>query len=241
MLGPRSAAGQDARELQGLAREIQELRDALRALQKEMTELKAALGARQPAATDPEAVVLQVEGFPVRGETNARLTLIEFSDYECPFCARHARQTMPQLQRDYIQTGKVKYVVRHFPLEAIHKEAFGAAAAANCAGERGKYWEMHDRLFAHQSTLKDLAAHAAAIGLETAWFQECLGSDRHAEAIRRDISDGQLAGVRGTPAFFIGVTDPNAGTIKPMKTLTGAHPYATFKSLLDGLLETEKP
>jgi protein-disulfide isomerase len=148
---------------------------------------------------------------------------------------------MPQLQRDYIQTGKVKYVVRHFPLEAIHKEAFGAAAAANCAGEQGKYWEMHDRMFANQATLKDLAAHAAAIGLDVTRFQECLGGDRHAAAIRRDISDGQLAGVRGTPAFFIGITEPNAGSIKPLKTLTGAHPYATFKALIDSILEAEKP
>lgn len=147
---------------------------------------------------------------------------------------------MPQIEREYIKTGKLKYVARDFPLESIHRDAFKAAEAAHCAGDQGKYWEMHARLFANQRALgpSDLALHAQAVGLDRPKFQACLESGKHAEKIRKDLADGQKAGVTGTPAFFLGVTRPNDPTVKVLRVLTGAQPYASFKEAIDSVLSS---
>ncbi len=120
--------------------------------------------------------------------------------YECPFCARHARRTLPQIERDHVATGKVTYVLRDFPLTSIHKQAFEAAEAANCAGVQGKYWEMHDRLFAHQKALdvRNLEVHALSVGLGLGAFNRCLKSGITAKEIRDDMAEERQAGVRGS-------------------------------------------
>ncbi len=135
-----------------------------------------------------------------------------------------------------METGKVKHVFLDFPLESIHKLAFKAAEAANCAGEQGKYWEMHDRLFANQQTLEPFTAHAQAIGLDLPKFEECLNSGRQAEEIRKDMALGQKAGVTGTPTFFLAYTDPKSSQVKTVVRLQGAQPFASFKAVIDKLL-----
>ena len=169
------------------------------------------------------------------------MTLIEFSDYQSPFCARHVRQTLPQIEKDYIATGKIKYVFRDFPLTSIHKQAFKAAEAANCAGAQGKYWGMHDRLLAKRKALavKDLEANALAIGREISAFQQCFHCGKTAKEIREDLAEGQKAGVRGTPTFFIGRTDPKKPTVKVLKIVRGARPYSSFQECIDSLLVEE--
>lgn len=149
---------------------------------------------------------------------------------------------MPQIESEYIKTGKLKYVARDFPLESIHKNAFKAAEAAHCAGEQGKFWEMHAGLFANQRALglSDLANHAQALGLDMPKFQQCLDSGKHAAAIRKDLADGQKAGVTGTPGFFLGVTDPNDQRVKVSRVLKGAQPYASFKEAIDSLLSAQR-
>lgn len=149
---------------------------------------------------------------------------------------------MPQIETEYIKTGKLKYVVRDFPLEAIHKDAFKAAEAAHCAGEQGKFWEMYTRLFANQRALgsKDLPQHAQALRLDASKFQQCLGSGKHAARIRKDLEDGQQAGITGTPGFFLGVTDPNNTKVKVLRVIKGAQPYANFKDAIDSLLSSLK-
>ena len=149
---------------------------------------------------------------------------------------------MPQIEKEYIKTGKVKYVARDFPLEAIHKDAFKAAEAAHCAGDQGHYWEMHTRLFANQRALglKDLPQHAQAQGLDVPKFQRCLESGKYAARIRKDLEDGQKAGVTGTPGFFLGVTVPNDPTVKVIRVLKGAQPYTSFKEAIDSLLSLPK-
>ena len=149
---------------------------------------------------------------------------------------------MPQIETEYIKTGKLKYVVRDFPLEAIHKEAFKAAEAAHCAGEQGKYWEMHDRLYNNQRALgpKDLPQHAQALGLDVPKFQQCLESGKHAARIRKDLEEGQQAGVTGTPGFFLGLTEPNDPRVKVLRVLKGAQPYSSFKNTIDALLSSPK-
>jgi protein-disulfide isomerase len=149
---------------------------------------------------------------------------------------------LPQIDSEYIRTGKLKYVVRDFPLESIHKDAFKAAEAAHCAGDQGHYWEMHARLFANQRALgtKDLPQHAQALGLNVATFQQCVESGKHAARIRKDLEDGRRAGVTGTPGFFLGVTEPNDPKVKVLRVIKGAQPYASFKDAIESLLSSQK-
>ena len=125
-----------------------------------------------------------------------------------------------------------------FPLVQIHPLAFKAHEAAHCAGDQGKYWEMHDRLFANQKTLKpkDLARHAETLELDSSSFESCLKSGKHAAEIRKDLQAGGKAGIRGTPSFLLGLTQPGKSTIRATKIIRGAQPYSRFKPIIDELL-----
>lgn len=122
------------------------------------------------------------------------------------------------------------------PLESIHKFAFKGAQAANCAGEQGKYWEMHGRLFENQKSLEPWGPHAEAIGLDLAKFDACLTSGKFAAEIRRDMEEARKAGVTGTPAFFLALTEPGSSKVKTLATLKGAKTFAEFKAEIDRLL-----
>jgi protein-disulfide isomerase len=237
LLGAPLGFSQSSDEVKDLRKEIESLKEGQKQMQKELEAIKALLLGRQ-APSPPQEVVLSVDGAPVLGEKNAKLTLVEFSDYQCPFCARHFNQTWPQLVSEYIETGKVRYVVRDFPLESMHPLAFKAAEAAHCAGEQGKYWEMHNRLLANQSALgaKNLPLHAQALGLDLPAFQQCLDSGKEAARVRKDLDDGEKAGVEGTPTFFLGLTEQNDSKIKATRRLGGALPYPRFKQAIDSLL-----
>ena len=139
-----------------------------------------------------------------------------------------------------MQTGKVRYVQKDLPLEAIHPQAMKAAEATHCAGDQGKYWEMHDRLFANQRELTpaDLAKHAAALGQDANAFRTCLDGGRHANGVRQDFSEGQKAGVKGTPTFFLGVEE--GPRLKVIKVIRGAVPVTAFKGTIDGALGAMK-
>jgi protein-disulfide isomerase len=208
---PGSAQSSD--ELRSLRKEIEAIKEGQNKLQKDVQDIKALLqGGRAGTPSTPSqpvSMVLTLDGDPVKGDRNASVVLVEFTDYQCPFCARHARDTMPQIEAEYVKTGKVRYVTREFPLESIHPQAFKAAEAALCAGDQGKYWEMHARLFANQRALApgQLASHAQAVGLDEGKFTQCLEGGTKSAKVRKDLADGAKAGVTGTPAFFIGVTD----------------------------------
>jgi len=170
---------------------------------------------------------------------NAKLTLVEFTDYQCPFCGRHFRETMPKIDEEYIKTGRIRYVLREFPLESIHPQAVKAAEAATCSGEQGKYWEMHSLLFGSPKAMaiKDFVDHAQALNLDVAKFQQCLDSGKYTAKVRKDLNDAQKAGVTGTPTFFLGLTDPKSTEVKSIRKLVGAQPYAAFKDAIDSLLK----
>ncbi len=148
---------------------------------------------------------------------------------------------MPKLNEEYIKTGRLRYVYRDFPL-SFHSEAAKASEAANCAGEQGKYWQMHDAIFGQQKAMKvaDLKAHAKGLGLDTKSFDACLDSGKYAPEVRKDFSDGQKAGVRGTPSFFIGLAEAGSKEFKALRVIRGAQPYAAFKQAIDGLLSEAK-
>ena len=135
-----------------------------------------------------------------------------------------------------MKTGKVKYVFMDMPLESIHKFAFKAAEAANCAGEQGKYWEMHDRLFENQKAFEPWNGHAEAIGLDVAAFEQCLTSGKSAPEIRRDMAEAGKAATSGTPAFLIGRTDPKSSKLTILAVLRGARAFPDFKAEIDRLL-----
>lgn len=243
MIAPQISLGQSSEELRALRKELEEIKKGQSAIQKELEAIKSLLQPRQPAPpVQPVNLVFTIGSDPFKGNKNARVTLIEFTDYQCPFCARHSSQTAPQIEKDYIQTGKVRYVLRDFPIESIHPRAFKGHEAAHCAGEQGKYWEMHSRLFANQKAMNptDLLDHAKALGLEMPKFQQCLDSGKHAAKIRKDLADGQKAGVQGTPSFFLALPEPNDGMVKAVRMIRGAQPYAAFREAIENLLTAQK-
>jgi protein-disulfide isomerase len=136
-----------------------------------------------------------------------------------------------------VDTGKVRYVLLDMPLESIHSLALKAAEATHCAEEQGKFWEMHKRLFEQQKSLQPWSPHAEALGLDVAKFDECMASGRHTATVRKDMAEAQKAGVTGTPAFLIAVTDTTDRTkVKGLSTLKGAMPYDRFKTELEQAL-----
>ncbi|NVJ22904.1 thioredoxin domain-containing protein [Myxococcus sp. AM011] len=161
---------------------------------------------------------------PSKGPDNAPITIVEFSDFQCPFCSR-AIGAVDQVMKDY--DGKVKLVFRQFPLD-FHKEAQKAAEASLCANDQGKFWEMHDKLFASQSALQveNLKKYAGELKLDQAKFDKCLDSGEKAATVKSDMADAQKVGVSGTPAFFIN------GIM-----LSGAQPVEEFKSIIDAELK----
>jgi protein-disulfide isomerase len=220
-----------------LKKDIEALKEGQQAIQKDLAEVKRLLQTRPAAAdalpTDPIAIASK----PFKGSGTAKVALIEFSDYQCPFCGRYTEDILPQIRADYVETGKIKYVFRDMPL-SFHKNAFKAAEAAHCAGAQGKFWEMHDALFQNQSALapEQLAAHAKTVGVDDEKFQQCLDSGKFAADINKDIADAGAAGITGTPSFLVGVIQPGDGRVKVVQKVVGAKPYAEFKAALDAAL-----
>jgi len=189
--------------------------------------------------TQPTSPIIQVslDDDPVLGNQDAPVTIVEFSDFQCPFCSRFYQQTLPLIEKNYIQTGIVKLVYRDFPLD-IHPNAVPAHIAAECADEQGKFWEYHDLLFDRQSEWQGLflgsaeekfSQYASGLGLDTTSFESCMKSDEIANEVAQDFQAGVQYGSSGTPTFFIGNED---GYIK----LVGAQPYAAFEAAINAQL-----
>lgn len=242
VFGNWPAYPQDSNDLQSLRKEFEALKEDQQALQRELQAIKELLRARlAPQSAEVQNVSINLAGHPFKGKNDAPLTLVEFSDYQCPFCARHARETFAELERDYIATGKVKYVFRDFPIEAIHRDAIRAAEAARCAGEQGRYWEMHDRLFNNQEKLDSdqLSGHAKTLGLEVKKFDDCLDTLKYAGEVRNSVAEGIQVGVRGTPTFFLGET-VGTGAVNSWRIIRGAQRFPAFKEAIDALLSSPR-
>ncbi len=160
----------------------------------------------------------------VKGNVNAPITIIEYSEYQCPFCGKFVKETLPSIVTEYIATGKVRYVFRDFPLTAIHPHAQKAAEATHCAGEQEKFWDMHDKLFDNQQalTIENLKSYAGELSLDQAAFDTCLDTGKFAGKVKDNLVSGQQAGITGTPGFIING-----------KKLAGALPFAAFKQVID--------
>lgn len=166
---------------------------------------------------------VDVDDDPVKGSRNAPVTIVEFSEFQCSFCGRFYRETLPLIEENYIETGKAKLIYRDFPLRN-HRYAQKAAEAAECADEQGSFWVYHDRLFENQNALDipNLRQYAKDLGLDVTEFNECLDSGKMASEVQEDARDGEAYGVRGTPAFFI-------NGVK----VVGAQPYAVFQQVIE--------
>ncbi len=172
---------------------------------------------------------------PVKGDVNAEITIVEFSDYQCPFCGKFYSETLGQIDTNYIKTGKVKLVYLDFPLNSIHPEAQKAAEAARCVGEqKGKegYYKMHNKLFESQTQLSidNYKKWARELGASGSAFDTCLDSGKYASAINANLAYGSQLGVSGTPAFFIG------GEEIGYTSVSGAQPYSVFQQIIDSQL-----
>ena len=181
-----------------------------------------------PAAPTPSYDPPSADDDAFLGEKDAPVTIIEFTDYQCPYCGRHFSQTMGQIKSTYVDTGKVKYVVRDYPLN-FHPFAQKAAEATECAADQGKFWEMHDKLFQNQTTLDipSLKTYAGALGLTQSSFDDCLDSGKYASEVQKDLTDGQAVGISGTPGFWVIGADGEG------EIVSGAVPFANFQAAID--------
>jgi protein-disulfide isomerase len=194
--------------------------------------------AQQPAPPPPtNETPPDVDDDPMLGDEDATITMIEFTDYQCPFCSRHFQQTYGQIVQNYVDTGKVKLVVRDFPL-SFHPNAQKAAEATECADDQGKFWEMHDKLFISQDAWSGSAdaptvfkQYAKDLGLSSATFDSCLDSGKTAQEVQADMAAGSASGIDGTPGFWI--LGPNGEKQK----ISGAYPYSSFQTAFDAMLK----
>lgn len=173
------------------------------------------------------------------GNPAAKLVVVEFADYQCPACGRQARDILPKFKTDYIDTGKVAYVYKDYPIERFHRLAFQASEAAQCAGDQGKFWEMHNLLYSRQDALQedDLYDHAASLSLDISAFQDCMITNKHAAGIKQNIEEGQILKFTGTPTIYICIPEKDqAGLVRVVHVIPGVGGYGGFSQQLEKYL-----
>ncbi|MBI3934681.1 MAG: DsbA family protein [Acidobacteria bacterium] len=232
LAGSSRAAAQSSGEDSTLRQEMDGLKQQMKVIQDQLQQL---LAARPPGPAPFQPIDIQVGGFPTLGSADSKVTIVEFTDFECPFCARHFKDVYPRLAADFIEKNKLRYVIRDFPLVTTHKAASKAAEVAHCAGDQGKYREMHEHFFRNQTTLQtqDFLAMIRTVGLNPELVQKCLEEGKYTQQVQDDIAEGRKAGVRGTPTFLLGVTEPGSSTLRATKILTGAVPYEQFEAMIE--------
>lgn len=186
--------------------------------------------AGQPAAPNPKEIAktLTAGHFPIKGNANAKVTIVEFADFRCPFCERFFTDTKPQIFKDYVDTGKVKFIFRNY--QFLGDASVVAGNAAECANEQDKFWEFHDWLYKNQPPESDTSIYnvdgmtnaATTLGLNTDQFRNCLSTKKYNDNVTRDMQEGQKIGTSGTPTFYING-----------RQLVGAQPYSAFKVIID--------
>ena len=183
-------------------------------------------------AASQGAKFISIDDDPALGDPDARVTIIEFGDYQCPYCRIFWKDTLPRIKKEYVDTGKVSFVFRDFP-QSVHPEATAAAMAADCADDQGQYWPYHDKIFQEQDRrgregdvvrfrADDLKRWGADIGLDAAAFDECIDSERHKEEVAKDYANGADVGIDSTPIFFVNG-----------RVLAGAHPFSSFEKVIE--------
>jgi protein-disulfide isomerase len=192
--------------------------------------------ARRTTTAPLPSAPLSLGNAPVQGGPPAKVGVLEYADFECPFCSRFAVTTYPTIAKSYIATGKIQFAFRYLPLEQRHASALRAAEAAECSHRQGRFWAMHDALFIMPSALDSdgLSAKARKIGLDSDQFRRCMNGEATAR-VREDLAEARLLGITGTPTFLFGTIGPD-GRLKVQRRESGAMPAEVFASIVDELL-----
>ena len=194
---------------------------------------------RQPTPQQPTSTkgrVINIGDNFILGKETAKFTIVEFSDYQCPYCGRHSRETLPEIKKQYIDSGVIRYVVIDQPLP-MHPEAAKAAEAAHCAKEQDKFWQMHDAMMARQDGLKDLSSYARELKLNTREFENCLKTGKYKDAVNSNIALANELGMTGVPGFIIGSIDAsNPRNVTVISEIRGAMPFEAFQREIDAAL-----
>lgn len=190
--------------------------------------------AKPAEPSKPSDIKLDLRNTPMLGAKEAPLTIVEFTDYQCPFCQRFHQQTYAELKKNYIDTGKVRFYSRDLPLDSLHPNATRAAQAARCAGDQGKFWDIREIMSAHpdQLDMNSLVADAQQLKLDVPKFKSCVETEKYKNEVQSDVLEAMKIGADGTPAFVIGKSTPD-GVDGEM--LVGAQPYAMFDMKLKAL------
>jgi protein-disulfide isomerase len=217
---------------QQILQELRAIRQLLEAQQRD-----PARAAAPRAGDDRIGVAFQPDGLSL-GRADAPLVMVEYTDYECPFCRQFHLTSFEQIRKNYIDAGKLRYVSRDFPLD-IHKNALRAAVAGRCGAEQGKFWELRHTMIANASQLKPehILGYAKDLNLDLGTFRSCMESGRLLDAVESDMAEGRAAGVSGTPTFIIGRVAN--GRLEGVRVV-GALPYARFSAKLDEMLAAAK-
>ena len=206
---------------------LDELRQIRQLLQKQAEN-------KPPGPPAPAIAKLHLEGAPMLGAKDAPVTMVEFTDYQCPFCQRFHLQVYGLLKRDFIDTGKVRFFSRDLPLDSLHPNAIRAAQAARCAGDQGQFWTMRDVMAAHPDKLDmdSLVSDASVLKMDANTFRACVEKGKYREAVQGDVLEAMKIGADGTPAFVVGKSTPDGvdGEI-----VVGAQPYSLFEEKFKAL------
>ena len=211
-------------QLNELRKDVKSVKDDIAKLDEKLDTVSAG---KPRGATAPKQVELN-DGI-ILGDANAKIAIVEFTDYQCPFCARHSKTVFPQIKEQLIDTGKVKYVMYDYPLE-FHPQAKSAAVAARCAGKQGKYWAMHDVIFNNQRGLNQALYEKTAkdLQLDLSAFANCLNDDAMNKRVEANLAYGSQIGVSGTPKFFAGKV--KGDVIIDVIAINGAQPFSAFSN-----------
>jgi protein-disulfide isomerase len=221
---------------QGGVKEEGITRDQANQILEELRQIKQLLQAQNKPAGPPAPAkaVLNTQGGEMLGSKSAPLTIVEFTDYQCPFCQRFHTTAFADLKKNYIDTGKVRFYSRDLPLDSMHPNAMRAAQSARCAGEQGQFWALRDIMGANpgQLDMNSIMADAASLKMDTAKFKACVESDKYKQAIQTDVLEAMKIGADGTPTFVVGKSTPEG---VDGEVMVGAMPYEVFDRKLKSL------
>ena len=231
-----------------LQAQVDQLRKQQERILQELEEIKALLQAQaarvetRSAPMPPPSMSLNVRGEPFKGAASARVAILEYSDFDCTYCATYAREIYPLIDHAYVQAGTVKYFFRDLP-GPEHPNALFKARLARCAGDQGRFWEAHDRLFKDQRPLDGagFTQFIRDLGLDEPAFQACISSNRYIDAIQHSARLASGMKLNGTPAFIIGTLSDDGSILRSAKVFLGAESFDAFRKVLDDLLKQVKP
>ena len=199
---------------------------------------KLMLQSQQTRSPDPEVkdVEFDVGNNPILGSDTARLIIVQFSDYSCPHCALFTKETYPEIVKNYIDTGKVRYVIVDYPLPG-DTPAIRAAEAAHCASDQGKFREMHEDIMSEQQSINDINSIASFADLDMNKFKACMDSKKYEDLVNKNISLGDKLHIPSVPGFVVAKIDPeNPHKVKGISYIRGAKPYSDFQQAIDKAL-----